>query len=455
MIGLALAYLRDRAWQTLLAILLVALAVASLGALLLISERVTSRFARDAAGIDLVVGAKGSPLQLILSSVYHLDLPTGNIPLETRAMLARDPAVGRVIPLALGDSFRGFRIVGTEPAFLGLHGARVADGRLFAAEMEAVIGAEVARATGARPGQRFVGTHGLGEGGGEHDHAPFVVTGILAPTGTVTDRLILTSVESVWAVHGIAHDHGAGDGHARGSQGDGHPHDYAGLKGEGHPHDHAGLKDEGHKGHDHGEAEGRARPDGGMPILGGRTELAPEYTALLVSYANPSAAIRIPNAINQGTNLQAASPATETARFLALFDGAIAGARAFALLVAAAGALSIFTILLSATRAREGDLALLRVMGATRGQVVATVLLEGVITAGAGALLGLLLGHAAIGAAASAFPSLRALGLSAASVHPGELGILAATLGVGALAALIPAVAVFRQDLATTLARGQ
>jgi putative ABC transport system permease protein len=429
-IGLALAYLRDRAGQTLLGVLLVALAVASLVVLLLLSDRVGTRFQRDAAGIDLVVGAKGSPLQLILSSVYHLDVPTGNVPLATQAMLARDPGVARAIPLALGDSFRGFRIVGTDPSFLGLHGARVAEGRMFEGEMEAVIGAEVARMTGAGIGQTFAGTHGLGEGGGEHGHAPFVVTGILSPTGTVSDRLILTRVESVWEVHGIAHDRAEEHG-----DGNGDDHDDAhGEDGQAHDHD--------------------AKP-APAPALAGRTALAPELTALLVTYSNPAAAIRLPNAINQASDLVAASPATETARFLALFDSAIAGARAFAALVAAAGALSIFTVLLSAARAREGDLALLRVMGATRGQVFGTVVLEGALTAGAGALLGLALGHGVVAWAAGAFPALRGIGLSAATVHPGELAILLGTLGVGALAALIPAAAVFRADLATTLARAQ
>lgn len=435
MIALALAYLRDRAGQSALNILLVALAVASLVALLLVSTRVENRFARDAAGIDLVVGAKGSPLQLILSAIFHLDQPTGNIPLETVAMLRADPGVARAIPLALGDSFRGFRIVGTEPAFLDLHASRLAEGRPWRAPMEAVIGAEVARRTGARPGQKFLGSHGLGTdetGAMAHAHAPFTVTGILAPTGTVADRLILTSVESVWEVHGIPHPEAAAD-HA--------PAD---------DHDHAHRHDPAHR-HDH--AHGPAEPAG--PPLAGRAAPAPEVTALLVSYASPAAAIRLPATINRQTALQAAVPAQETARFLALFDGAIAGARALALLIAAAAALSIFTVLLAAARTRAGDLALLRVMGARPGQVFGTVLAEGLLVAAAGALLGLVLGHAVVEVAARSFPALAGIGVSGMTLLAGEGGILAGALVLGALAALVPAAAVFRTDLAATLARGQ
>lgn len=421
---LALAYLRDRLAATLLNILLLALAVASLVVLLLLSERISDRFTRDAAGIDLVVGAKGSPLQLILSSVYHLDTPTGNVPLATFDLLRADPGVARVVPLALGDNFRGFRIVGTDPAFLGLHGASVVRGRMFEGPMEAVIGAEVARVTGAALGQKFIGAHGLADAEEMgHDHAPFVVTGILGPTGTVTDRLILTQVQSVWQVHGIALPTTARAAPAK----------------------------DGDHGHDH-EADHDHAPEASP--LAGRAAPDAEITALLVTYRNPAAAIRLPSAINRQTALQAASPAAETARFLSLFDSAILGARLFAGLIAAVAALSIFTVLLAAARAREGDLALLRVMGANRAELSATILLEGLITAGLGALLGLLLGHFLVGLAAASFPALGAIGLSGAVILPQEALIVLGALLLGAVAALLPAARVLRTDLAAVLARG-
>lgn len=430
MLGLAIAYLRDRAWPTTLSVVLLALALATLVVLLLLSERVEDRFARDAAGVDLVVGAKGSPLQLILSSVYHLDTPTGNIPLDTVAMLRADPGVGRVIPLALGDNFRGFRIVGTEPLFTQLHGATMAEGRMFGAPMEAVIGSQVARRTGAGIGQQFAGSHGLADDGEDSAHAatPFQVVGILAPTGTVTDRLILTSVESVWDVHGIAHEDAEHD--------DTHDH-----------HDAHGAGGDAH--HDHADEPKPA------PVLDNRAGPAAEVTAVLVRYASPAAAIRLPASINRQTALQAASPAAETARFLTLFDGAIAGARLFAGLIAAAGALSIFTVLLAAARARAGDLALLRVMGASRPQVFGTVVLEGVLTAAAGALLGLALGHLLVELAARQSATLGGIGLTGLVWQPAELALLLGALALGAVAALIPAARVFSEDLAATLARGQ
>jgi putative ABC transport system permease protein len=131
MLSLALAYLRDRSLTTALNILLLGLAVATLVILLLFSSQLGQRLERDSQGIDLVVGAKGSPLQLILSSIYQIDTPTGNIPLSSIEMLRKQPTVAKVIPLAMGDSFRGFRIVGTEQSFLDLRSAKIAQGRMF------------------------------------------------------------------------------------------------------------------------------------------------------------------------------------------------------------------------------------------------------------------------------------------------------------------------------------
>lgn len=420
MLSLAIAYLKDRGLVTAFNIILIAFGVASLAVLLLVSTQLEKRFERDSQGIDLVVGAKGSPLQLILSSVYHIDTPTGNIPLESLDLLRRDPFVARAIPLALGDNFRGARIVGTEPGFLAIHGAELAQGAMFGAIGTAVVGASAARETGLTIGRKFAGTHGLGDDGHVHDNLPFTVTGILKPTGTVTDRLILTSVESVWAMHGIA---APGAAAAKDQAG----HDHA-------AHDHAG--------HDHGEK-----------VLDRRAAPEPEITAILVTYRNAMAAVRLPAAINRQTALQAASPAAETARLLGLFGAALDGARLFSWLIALTGALSVFVVLLSAAKAREGDMALLRVMGATRSQAAGTVLLEGLIIAAVGAVLGLAAAHGLLAVGAAQFPTLAAIGVGPALFHPGEIVIAAAVLGLGVIAALIPAARVYRTDLAETLGR--
>ncbi|UPT62631.1 MAG: ABC transporter permease [Hyphomonadaceae bacterium JAD_PAG50586_4] len=441
MMSLVAGYLWDRKLTTALNVLLVAIAVALLSVLLAFSTQANARFTRDAEGVDLVVGAKGSPLQLILSSVFHIDQPTGNISLESIDLLRRDPAVARVVPLALGDNFRGFRIVGTESAYLDLQHASLGDGRLNEAVGEAVIGADVARETGAHIGQRFFGSHGLGESGQEHEHQPFEVVGILQPTGRVIDRLIVTSLETVWDVHGIAHDHGE-DAHAH-EEGDEHA-----------AHGHSESADDHHEHDAHEDREHDADQNAALrPQLQERGALRPEVTALLVTYRNASAAVRIPSVINRQTEMQAAVPAVETARLLSLFGASIAGAQIFGWLMASVAGLAIFVALLAAVQARAGDLALLRVMGAKRSFVFFTVLAEGLAIALIGLVAGLLLAYALLWLAVANFATLSDLGFQPFAVHPG-LGLIAlGVIVIAIVSALAPALRVYGGDIAKTLGR--
>ncbi len=436
MIGLSLAYLRDRALNTALNIILLALGVASLVILLLFSAQLEDRFDRDAQGIDMVVGAKGSPLQLILSSVYHVDIPTGNVPLGTVDLLRRQLGVAEAIPLALGDNFRGYRIVGTEPAYPALLGATLADGRMYQQKMEAVIGAEVAAGTGAGLGQRFIGGHGLSssENGPKHNEAPFMVVGRLKPTGTVIDRLILTRIDSVWAVHGIEAPHEHEDGEHD------HDHDAKGEEHEHEDHDHAALP-AGHEGETAEEHAAHLRPA--------------EVTAVLVRFNSPIAAVRLPGFINRQTDLQSAVPAVEISRLLALVGVGLDAVRAFAVLLMITAGLSIFVALLTALKEREGDMAMLRVIGASRAAIIGQVASEGLILAAAGTALGLALGHGVIALAAANFRQLQQLGLDGFSVHPGEALIAGAALAIGLIAALIPAFRVLKSDIAETLANAR
>ncbi|MEH6677604.1 ABC transporter permease [Phenylobacterium sp.] len=416
--GLSLAYLKDRALNTALNILLLTLSVATLVILVLFSSQLSERFARDAQGIDLVVGAKGSPLQLILSSIYQVDVPTGNIPLETLDTLRGDPTVAEVIPLALGDSFRSYRIVGTEAAYVEHYDGRMAEGRMFEAPYETVIGAQVARGTGAGLGQKFEGSHGLAGDGHVHEQTPFEVVGILAPTGTVLDRLIVTPVASVWGAHGF---------------GTGPSEDHE---------DEAASHDE-HAAHDHEDDEyGHVDAD----------EAELEVTALLVKYRSSLAAVRLPSFINRQTQLQAAAPAVEMTRLLSLLAVGIDAVRAFAVLLMITSGLSIFVALYSALRQREGDMAMLRVMGARPPAIFGHIVLEGVLLAAAGALLGVIVGHGVAAFAAATFPQLQDMGLTALRFEPAEAVIVAAAIAMGGLAALVPALKVFRVDIAQTLA---
>ena len=392
---LALAYARRRPLSTLLVVVLLAIGVATVTLTLLLSRELADRLTRDAAGIDLVVGAKGSPLQIVLAGVYHVDVPPGNIPLAAVAELRANPLVRQVIPLALGDSFRGFRIVGTEPALVAHYGATLRDGRLWQGPLEAVVGSAVAAATGIGVGGEFAGAHGLAEGGGEHFEARFRVTGVLAPTGTVLDRLVLTALDSVWAVH---EHHGEA------------PHD-----------------------------EHEAEPER-------------EVTLALVRYASPLAAATLPRAIDRNTALVAASPAYETARLMTVFGAGLDLIRAFALLLVAASGLMLFVALAQALEDRRYDLAILRALGASRRKVAAVLLLESFALTLAGTAAGVALAHAAALGIGLVVPAAAPLAAAAQRWVPEEWAVVALALGAGILAALWPAWRAMRVDVAATLA---
>ena len=387
--AISLAYLRARPLATALNLLLLALGIATITLLLLATAQLEERMGSDARGIDLVAGAKGSPMQLVLSAIFHLDAPTGNIPLADAQALARSPAVKKSIPLALGDSFRGHRIVGTSHDYPAHYGAKLAAGQLWNAPMEAVLGAEVAAKARLAVGSTFTGAHGLAEGGDLHEQEPFKVVGVLAPTGTVLDRLVLTSIESVWEIH------------------------------------------------EHGGAMQRK-----------------EITALLIQYATPLAAATLPRQVNASASLQAASPAYESARLFRMIGVGAQVLRAFGLVLVLVAGLSVFIALLNALEDRRYDLAVMRMLGASRARLMGLMLLEGAVLSAAGGIAGIALGHL--------FTEVLGLALKAAQQVPvtgwawrtQELWLLALAIAVGIVAALLPAWRAYRADVAPVLAEG-
>jgi len=398
---LSLAYLKAKPLNTALNLVLLALGVGTIALVLLATDQVEERMGRDARGIDLVVGAKGSPMQLILSAVFHVDAPTGNIPLREAKQLAQHRAIRKAIPVALGDSFRGFRIVGTTHDYVAHYAGELGAGRLWQAPMEAVLGAETAAGIGLGVGGQFVGAHGVAEGGEEHGEAPYQVVGVLKPTGTVLDRLVLCNVESVWFVHVQ-------------------------------PGKHEDAKE----------------------VLAQLREDEQEITALLIQYATPIAAATLPRMINSTTALQAASPAYESARLFRMIGVGVEVLRAFALVLVAAAGLSIFIALYNAMEERRYDLAVMRMLGASPGKLMRLVLLEAIVLALVGAAIGLVLGHLAAEAVGGMLAAEKQASITGATWLGAELWLVALAVAVGFVAGLVPAWRAYRTDIATTLAQG-
>ncbi|MCG8692688.1 MAG: ABC transporter permease [Minwuiales bacterium] len=490
---LSLSYIRARALNSALNLLLLALGIATITVLILFSAQLESRLTKDARGIDLVVGAKGSPMQLILSSIYHVDIPTGNIPYASIATLRRNPMVDGVVPLALGDSFSGFRMVGSEHSYAALYDAELADGALWDRPFEATLGATVAEATGLAIGDSFFGSHGIADAGGPvHDDRPYRVVGILQPTGSVLDRLVLTSVESVWFTHDAHHheDEHAHDDHDHDEREDEHAHEEDEHAHDDHDHDehehedeHAHEEDEhahedeehahgdhkeehadddhGHDehGHDehegeehaHDEHEGEEHGHDEAEHAAGADLADREITALLVSYRSPIAAVSLPRQINSQSALQAAAPAFETARLLALVGVGLDTLRGFGLLLIFTAALGVFIALYNAMQQRRYDLAVMRSLGATPGKLLRQVILEGLILSLAGAALGLALGHGVAEILGRVLREGRDLGLTGLAWQPAEWSLIILSIFVGIIASVIPAIQAYRTDIAATL----
>ena len=392
---LSWTYLWARPLVTVLNLLLLALGLAAVSVVLLVSQQLEDGLKRDLAGIDLVVGAKGSPMQLILSGVFHLDVPTGNIPAEAVERWRAHPLVASVIPMSLGDSYRGHRIVGTEPAYLEDRGARLAQGRLWAAPLEAVVGAEVARRTGLAVGGGFVGVHGLGGDGEPHGDSPYTVVGVLAPTGSVVDRLILTSTESVWEVHEAA----------------------------------TALDEEDRR----------------------YLEAEREVTLLLLRYRSPLAAVSLPRLINNETALQAASPALETARLLRMVGVGTEVLQGFGAVLLAVAGLSVFIGLYHAVRERANDLAMLRLLGAPPSRVAAVVAAEALWLAVGGLVLGLLIGHGLTALLGWWLEARQSIVLSGWAWASGQWAVVVATAALAGLSASLPAWQAYRLDVTRLL----
>lgn len=404
MLKLSWKYLVAKPLNTALNVLLLALGLAILTVLILVQDQFEEKMTRDARGIDLVVGAKGSPLQLILSSIYHIDFPTGNIPLEEAEGVSKNRLIENVIPLGLGDNYEGFRIVGTNYDYLELYQATFQEGKVWESPFDVVLGYDVAQKLQLKAGDSFVGSHGIGSSSHEHEEHPYRVNGILKKNGTVVDNLILTSIESVWYTHDEEHD-------------------LANMK--------------------------KPVATSGFPEAGeGR-----EITSLLVQYRSPMAAVQLPRFINSRSALQAASPAFEITRLFELLGVGITFIRGLAIVIIIIAGLSIFIALYNSLKERKYDLAIMRTIGASKTQVFFHIVFEGIILTSLGALAGIFIGHLFLYFLVISHEQGSLSGLSATLFLKEELWIVAYAVMIGIIAALLPAWQAYNTNITKQLTK--
>ncbi len=403
-------YLKAKKLNTLLNILLLALGIAVITILILLSNQVEEKLTNNSKGIDLVVGAKGSPLQLILCSVFHIDFPTGNIKLNEAERLAGHRLVKNAIPLALGDSYQGFRIVGTSKEYAELYHADLSSGNWWSNDLDVTIGAAVAKLTKLKVGDKFESSHGLTKEGHAHEENKYIVKSILKSAGSVVDNLILTNVGSVWKVHEEVPEH------------------VEPLK--------------------------NVLPKNPSRLVSSieSGDSTKEITSLLIRYKNPIAAIQLPRFINTQTNMQAASPAFEIARLFTLLGVGAEALMGFAYVLVFISALSIFIALYNSLKERRYDMAIMRSMGASRMMLFKTIVLEGSALTFAGTCIGLALGHFVLGLFIFVVEESQKAGIAATTFYKEEMFILLGSILLGVICSIIPAIQAYRVDIHKVLA---
>ena len=401
-LAMAWRYLRFRWLVSLLTVAGISLGVALVCAVLSLRHESERALSREAGLYDLVAGGKGSPLQLVLANVYHLDSPTGNVPYADYERLRRDSRVLWAAPVGLGDNYLGYRIVGTEAQFFDLPERngnpffRFREGKVFEDRFEVVLGSQVASSSGLGIGDSFFGTHGLVEvpGAEVHRDFPYRVSGILAPTGTAQDRAIFGTLESVWEIH---------------------------------------------------ETEDRLHSAiQGTALLEGRKER--EATAILVRLKTPGLRLWMAEEIRKETDGIAAIPINEILRFQRGIVGPVQ--RALLAVAAAVVAVSCLTVLVTLNQAaerRRRDIAILRSIGAVRAEVAALVFTEGLLLTGGGILVGLLLGHGGLALSVGPFRDATGLVLNPWQIPSSELVALGVMAGCGAIASLFPSISCYRR----------
>lgn len=397
---IAFQNIKHKPLHTALSILLLTTAVGIISLILQIQETATRHFEKSVAPVDLVLGASGSPMQLVLSAVYQMDAPTGNISYSEAQKWMRHPFVKKAVPLAYGDSYVGFSIVGTTPDYLKMYEAKFQKGKNFNHDFEVVIGSQVAQKTGLKIGQNFSGVHGLSEEGEEHAETPYTVVGILQPTQTVLDKIILCNIHSVWETH---HEH------------------------EEDQHEHSETCD--------------------------REEETKELTAVLLQIKNKMAFVLWPRMVKEN-NLQIASPAIEINRLFSLLGVGVETLLALALGIMIISGMSIFIALYNKLKEKKYEFALLRTLGASRYVLLSLIFIESIFTVVLGFTCGITVSRILlyIIAQTDEVSFITMFGIQGMLVA--ELYLLGGLIVLGVLAAIIPAVKAFNISISKTLHHG-
>jgi putative ABC transport system permease protein len=441
--GIAMKSIRQRALASSLTALSVALGVALMVTVLVINGVVTRMFSQSATGYDLVLGAKGSPMQLVLNTMYFMDRPIENLPYKFYLKVKANKAVEHAIPFALGDttSDARFRIVGTIPEFFDveyLPGSGKRPGKKFqfqsggvlAKPFDAVIGARVANAYGWKVGDEFPVAHA---GNVEDIHAErFKVVGVLAPTGTPNDRAVFVHLQGFYHIPG--HEKPKAEAEQKEKL----------LRGEAD----GDLLTTNPAASATSDPSAAARP----LVPGELPDEQKEVTAILVRMKHLSLGPIFRSQVNKGITAQAANPLEE---ILKLLRNVVGNVRTMlvvmTVLIIIVSGVSIFVSIYNSMSDRRREIAVMRALGARRSTVLSIILAESILLCLGGGLLGLALGHGLVFAAAPYVEARADVLINPWSFEWIELILLPALIVLASLVGLLPGLTAYRTDVAKSL----
>ena len=452
-ITIAYKSIRQRSLASSLTSLSVALGVTLMVAVLVINGIIDRMFNQSASGYDLIVGPKGSPLQLVLNTVYRLSQPIENLPYEYYKEIQQDPRVAEAIPFALGDVTEqgAFPFVGTSPRYFAIEyvpGQKFrVKGDFFHQPFDAVIGSAVARVNGWDVGTQITMVHGGAESDHVHDEK-FTVVGVLGATGTPNDKSVFIPLEGFYMVAG--HDKPLDEAIKRLRDFNGLPplspeelaaevKKYAAGHEE-HGHEAHGEDEHGHEGHHH-----HAMPD-----------IQKEVTAILLQMKGDRVGgfftMQLQQELKEGFKAQAVNPVQQI-RWL--MQNVIGNVRTMlvvltALIIVVSG-VGIFVSIYNSMADRKKEIAIMRALGAQRKTVSAIVLTESILLCLAGGVLGVLLGHGLVFAAAPIVEQRSGVLIDPFAFEMTELVILVVLVVLASLVGFIPAMTAYRTDVAKTL----
>ncbi|MCD9149270.1 ABC transporter permease [Pseudophaeobacter flagellatus] len=429
MIGLALKSLQSRLFTAVLTVLAVAMSVALLIGVERIREAARNGFSDTVSGIDLIVAARGDDLQILLATVFGIGSTANSVSWETYEEIRDLPNVAWAVPLALGDTHAGFPVVGTTPEYFDHYrygkGRPLAlkDGQMLIDDTDAVIGFEVASSLGYQVGMTIVNAHGGGEIETEvHSETPFTISAVLERTGSPVDRMVFVSLEGFAAIH--SEDNESTLDPLSNTGLDMTTTDVDGAT--------TNSMDQGHDDHEHARGS---------------------INAIYVGLTAPEAALAVQRYVGefQAEPLTAAMPTATLFRLWSITSIAEASLRAVSAAVVLAGLFGLVVMFTATLDARRREFAILRSIGATPTYVAGLVLVEAMMVALAGILIGLLSLAVILPILTPVFTQKYGLTLVFSSLSSWEIGIIGFILIAALVASVIPASRVFRQTLSDGL----